>query len=82
MYSARFILLDKGSLTNLVSVLVIPVYIWIVFPSLRRHMPKIFSRLICALILHLLLGVICMLCLDLAGHIIAKRNATMDNIPS
>ena len=79
--SATFILLDKGSLTNLVSVLVIPVYVWIVFSFLRRHSPKIFSRLICAMILHLL-GVISMLCIELAGHIVAKKNSKMDNIPS
>ena len=77
--STTFILLDKGSLMNLVSVLTIPVYIWVIFSSLRRHVPKMFSRLIFTAILYLL-GVISMLCIDLAGHLIAKKNA-VDNIP-
>ena len=76
--SSRFILLTKGSLQNLVSVVILPLYMWIIFSALRRYAPSIFSRLILAVILHLL-GVVSMLCIDLVGHHIAKESGNADN---
>ena len=43
-------------------------------------MPKLFFRLILAMILQLL-GVISMLCVDLAGHIIANKHSQVNNVP-
>ena len=63
-----FILFGKGSMINIVTVLVFPVYIKIVFSTLYQRVPRIFSRLIIAVAVYLL-GVASMLCIDLAGHI-------------
>ena len=76
--SSRFILLTKGSLQNLVSVIILPLYVWIIFSALRRYAPSIFSRLILAVILHLL-GVVSMLCIDLVGHHIAEESGNADD---
>ena len=77
--SPGFILLIKGSLTSLVSAIVLPLYLWIVFSALRRYAPGIFSRLIFAVVLQLL-GVISMLCIDLVGHhIIANQSGTAND---
>ena len=70
--SARFILLTSGGLINLVSVMILPMYMFFI---LRRCAPRIFSRLLLAVVLYLL-GVVGMLCIDLIGHHIADRSGT------
>ena len=69
--SSMFILLANGSLMSLVSTLCLPLYMWIVFSGLCRYVPRIFSRLIIAVVLYLL-GVVSMFCIDLVGHHITK----------
>ena len=66
--NSEFILFGKGSMINIVTVLVLPVYIKLVFSTLYQRIPRIFSRLIIAVSIYFL-GVTSMLCIDLAGHI-------------
>ena len=75
--SSRFILLASGSLMSLISTLFLPLYMWIVFSGLSRYTPRIFSRLIIAVVLYLL-GVVSMFCIDLVGHHITNKNGTPD----
>ena len=71
--SGRFILLGKGSLINLVTIIIFPVYLKLV----HQRVPRILSRLTLAGTLYFI-GVASMLCIDLAGHITAKQD-TIDN---
>ena len=71
--SGRFIFLGKGSMMNLVTVSILPLYLKFV----HHRIPRILSRLILAGSLYLI-GVASMLCIDLAGHIITNKNA-IDN---
>jgi peptide/histidine transporter 3/4 len=75
--SAKFILLEKGSITSLISLVLLPLFIWIVFSLLQRHLLSIFSRLCFAALVYLL-GVASMFCIDLAGHIISNNNSPKD----
>lgn len=68
--SGKFVLLGKGSLINIVTVLILPVYLKLVY----QRVPRILSRLIMAWSLYLI-GVASMLCIDLAGHITIRKNA-------
>ena len=65
--SGALIILQKGSLNNLVGVVLYPLFIWLVFSALSRRMPKIFVRLALSIVLSLL-GVVSMLSIDYAGH--------------
>ena len=62
-----FIMLQKGSINNLIGVFLYPLYIWAVFSLLRHRMPKIFIRLALSIVF-CLLGVLSMLSIDFAGH--------------
>ena len=64
---SSLIILQKGSMNNLVGVLLYPLYIWFIFSVLRHYIPKIFIRLGLAISLSLL-GVLSMLSIDLVGH--------------
>jgi peptide/histidine transporter 3/4 len=64
---SSLIILPKGSLNNIIGVLLYPLYIWFIFSVLRRCTPKIFTRLGVAISLSLL-GVLSMLSIDFAGH--------------
>ena len=72
--SARFVLLEKGLITSLISLILLPLFIWIIFSLLQRHLLSIFSRLWFAALVYLL-GVASMLCIDLAGHIIYSNKS-------
>ena len=72
--SGSLILLEKGSVSNLVAVLLFPVYSWIMFSALQR-VPRIFIRLVFSVVLYLL-GVASMLFIDLAGHLKARGDTT------
>ena len=72
--SARFILLEKGLVTTLITLVFLPLLIWIVFSLLQRHLLSIFSRLWFAALVYLL-GVASMFCIDLAGHIISNSKS-------
>ena len=77
--SGRFILLGKGSTNNLVTVLIFPAYITIVFSVLSRRIPLIFSRLTVAVIVYLL-GIVSMFSIDFAGHITAEEPSGNDTM--
>ena len=64
---SSLIILQKGSMNNLLGVLLCPLYIWFIFSVFRRCIPKIFIRLGLAISLSLL-GVLSMLSIDFAGH--------------
>ena len=61
------IILQKGSMNNLLGVFLYPFYIWFIFSVLRRCIPMIFIQLGLAISLSLL-GVLSMLSIDLVGH--------------
>ena len=65
----------KGSMISLVTVLLFPVYTWIMFSALRRRVPRFFVRLVLSVVFYLL-GVASMLCIDFAGHLKARGDTT------
>ena len=71
--TARWLILESGSLGQLLSVITFPVYIWLIYSFLRRCIPKIFTRLFLGGSL-LLLGVVSMFGTDLLGHLLFKIN--------
>ena len=64
---AKWVLLQSRSLGYIASILVLPVYIWVVFSLLRKRIPKIFNRLWFAFVISLS-GVVSLLIIDLIGH--------------
>ena len=52
--SARFVLLEKGLITSLISLILLPLFIWIIFSLLQRRLLSIFSRLWFAALVYLL----------------------------
>ena len=73
--TGEFVLLEEGSVNNLVAVILLPLIMWVTFFTLQRRVVKIFSRLRFAVVVYLL-GVASMLCIDLAGHIAVRENTT------
>ena len=71
--TTRWLVLESGSLGQLLSVITFPVYIWLIFSFLRRCIPKIFNRLFLGGSL-LLLGVVTMFGTDLLGHLLLNIN--------
>ena len=65
--TARWLILESGTLGQLVSVITLPVYIWLIYSFLRRCFPRIFTRLFLGGVL-LFLGVLSMFFTDLLGH--------------
>ena len=76
--TARWLILESGTLGQLFCVIIFPVYIWVIFSFLRRCIPKIVTRLFVGGLL-LLIGVVSMFATDLLGHLLLKLNDT--NIP-
>ena len=64
--TAVWILLQSGSLQYIVSVVVIPVYIWVIYTQCKR-IPRILKRLWIGIFIFLL-AVLSMLVIDLVGH--------------
>ena len=60
-------LLQSGGLGCIISMLFLPVYVWVVFSLLRKRVPRILCRLWSAMVMTLA-GVLCLLIIDLAGH--------------
>ena len=60
-------LLQSGGLGCIVSMLFLPIYIWVIFSLLRKRVPRILNRLWCAMVMSLV-GVLCLLIIDLIGH--------------
>ena len=67
--SGRFILLGKGSMNNLATVVIFPIYITMVFSVFSKRIPRIFCRLTFAATIYLV-GIVGMFTVDIAGHII------------
>ena len=64
---SKWMLLENGALANIVALLTPPVYIWIVYSVLRKHVPKIFARLGWTVVVYIM-AVVSMLAVDLIGH--------------
>ena len=71
--SAVWLIVQNGTIGFIVSILLTPLYIWVVYSLLRRRIPKIFSRLTFSLVLFLS-GVIYLLVTDLIGHGISHHS--------
>ena len=67
--SGEWIVLQTGGLMPIVSAFCFPLYILIVFSFCHRKIPKIFTRLKLGIVVFLI-GIICMLVIDVTGHII------------
>ena len=65
--TTRWLVLESGSLGQLLSVITFPVYIWLTFSFLRQCIPKIFNHLFLGGSL-LLLGLLSIFGTDLLGH--------------
>ena len=70
--TTRWLLLESGTLGQLVPVIALPLYIWLIYSFLRRCIPRIFVRLFLGGGL-LFLGVLIMLTTDLFGHLFLKN---------
>ena len=62
-----WVMLNTGVLKNVISTLVFPVYIWIVFHLLRNHIPRILYRLGFGVLL-CFAGSVSLLIIDTVGH--------------
>ena len=67
--SARWVLLESGTLSYITVLLIIPVYIWVVYSVLRNRVPKILHRLGFAIVLFIV-AVVSMLIVDFTGHVL------------
>ena len=67
----EWIVVNSGLIKCIVSATFLPIYII----SIWRHIPKIFTRLGCGIILYFL-GTMGMLAIDVAGHVHSKANTT------
>ena len=70
---AEWILIQSGSLGYVVSIILLPLYIWLIYSFLRKRVPKILNRLTFAFIISLA-GIVYMLITDLIGHSIYSHN--------
>ena len=64
---AEWIIIQSGCVGYITSIIIMPVYIWLVYSFLRKRVPKILNRLTCAFVVSLA-GVLYMLITDLIGH--------------
>ena len=71
--TARWLILESGTLAYATTVIVFPVYTWVVYSLLRRCTPRIFTRVLLGGIL-LFLTVLFMLLIDLIGHLRINGN--------
>lgn len=71
--TARWLVVESGTLGYLISVIMFPLYIWLIYSVLRRCIPRIFIRLFLGGLL-LFLTVIFMLVTDLVGHLQFEQN--------
>ena len=67
----KWMLLESGTLYNLSTVVILPLYVWIVYCVLRNRIPKILFRLGFAVCLYII-SVMSMLIVDLTGHIVLQ----------
>ena len=71
--SPRNILLDVSSLKSLMTVLLFPIYVWLIYSVLRQCIPKIFTRIKVGA-LALILGLMGMFLIELFGHILYSEH--------
>lgn len=69
----RCVVLESGGLGYIVSILFVPVYMWVIYSLLQKRMPRILCRLWCTF-LTAIIGVVSLLLIDLIGHILYKTN--------
>ena len=67
------VFLETGGLRIISSMILFPIYIWIIFSLLRKRFPNLFLRLSIGILLHLL-GVISLLAVDSIGHLLSISN--------
>ncbi len=71
--TARWILLESGCLSNFLTLIFTPVYIWIVYSVMRNRVPKILTRIGISAVLFILPAA-SMLVIDLIGHVTRHNN--------
>ena len=71
----KWILIDSGLLRCLVRTLFLPVYIWINFTLLQKRVPKILFRIGLGITIYML-GIVSIVAVDVAGHILYQQNDT------
>ena len=71
--TARWLVLESGTLGQLLSVIIFPIYIWLTYSVLWKCVPRIFSRLLLGNCL-LFLGVLSIFATDLTGHLTLNVN--------
>ena len=68
------VMLDSGIATTVIStVILFPIYMWIIFCQCQRKVPKIFVRLHIGILL-CLLGVVSLLITDVVGHVLNRKS--------
>ena len=73
---ASWIIIESGCLRYIISAVVFPIYIMVLF-STKREKPKILTRLVIGILLYLS-GVLCLLVTDVVGH--TQMEANVNNI--
>ena len=77
----KVFMLCSNSMVWLISTLVFPLYIWLIFLFLRKRMPRILIRLGVGTIL-LFLGVVSMLIVDVVGHSMHRITESLNSTVS
>ena len=77
--TSRWLVLESGTLGELVPVIGFPLYIWLIYSFLRRCIPKIFTRLFLGGSL-LFLCVFIMSMTDLFGHLFLKNVDSLEGV--
>ena len=62
-----WIVVNSGLLRHITSILFLPVYIWVIFSWLKNHVPSLFCRMGCGIILYIL-GALSIFIIEVAGH--------------
>ena len=71
--TTRWLLLESGTLAYAITVIVFPIYTWVIYSLLRRCIPRIFSRVLLGGVL-LFLTVLFMLVINVVGHLKFNSN--------
>ena len=64
---AKWVIVQSGGLGYVISILLSPLYMWVIYSLLRKRVPNILNRLLFAVVTSLA-GVVCLLTVDLVGH--------------
>jgi len=66
--SADWVIIGSGTLSCMITVIGIPLYVWVVFTAMKNRIPKIIHRLEVAIFLYIL-AVFSLLLIDFSGHL-------------